>query len=213
MQYDLKKLKAIHDKKPITECIKLVKKFNDEMIQRGEELVSLLWYLEKTKRYQEYDGYKNLDFKVFVWEACHIPYNRYRELAYAYNWFPVESRELGPQVIQSIRSKVGVSKIPKVLSEVKAAVAKITKPEKRREAIDQVIKKHTPPSKTKSDVDTKAYYWRDRCMKAESKAKSLEGENRTLREQLKRLKETVVRLTREIDIDDPGTPEQPQMNA
>lgn len=130
MQYDLKKMKAEYDKKPITECVGLVKKFNDEMIQRGEQLVGLLWYLEKTKRYKEYDGYKKLDFKVFVWEACHITYNRYRELAYAYNWFPVEAKELGPHTIQMIRDRVGVTNMPKVLSEIKSAVSDVKNPER-----------------------------------------------------------------------------------
>lgn len=161
MQYDLTEMKKRYGNLTAEEAVELVKKLNDDMISRGEELVGLLWYLEKSGLYKQYNGYKKLPFKVFVWEACHIPYNRYRELAYAYNWFPVEAREIGPTVIQTVRNKVGVVKIPMVLGEIKKAIVNIKDPGKRREAMFNVIAKHIPASKkrVKASEDTKAY-WR-----------------------------------------------------
>jgi hypothetical protein len=212
MQYDLKKMKAEYDKKPITECVGLVKKFNDEMIQRGEQLVGLLWYLEKTKRYKEYDGYKKLDFKVFVWEACHITYNRYRELAYAYNWFPVEAKELGPHTIQMIRDRVGVTNMPKVLSEIKSAVSDVKNPEKKREVIGKVVDKHSPP-KTKAKGNDNKAYWKAKFEAKEKECIGLKKEIKAYVEQIKRLKETVTRLTAEIDFDEPEKIPSIQLNA
>lgn len=185
MQYDLKQLEKQYKEKPIQDCVELAKQWNEEIVKRGEELVGLLWYLEKSKRYHEWDGYKKLPFKVFVWEVCHIPYNRYRELAYAYNWYPVEARELGPTTIQTIRNKVGVVKMPQVLSEIKATAAKIKNPEKKREAISQVIEKHAPKPKPKTSPmeDSKAY-WKKKYDDLMVKYKALEKENDELRERL-----------------------------
>jgi len=189
MKYDLKKFTRKYKNKSITECVELAKSYNEEMIQRGEQLVGLLWYLEKTKRFKEYEGYEKLGFKDFVWEICHIPYNRYRELAYAYNWYPQESRELGPQTIQTIRSRVGVMKIPKVLAEIKKAVEKVNDPLKRREAVNNIIEKHSPP-KPKSRTapeDTKAY-WKAKYEKLYADYMALLKENKELHEQLERQK-------------------------
>jgi len=185
MQFKIEELKKRYDKKSVGQCVAEAKSLNEKMIQRGEELVSLLWYLEKTKRFREYKGYEKIAFNVFVFEVCHIPYNRYRQLAYAYNWYPVESREYGPQTIQRIRSKVGVVKIPKVLGEIKKKVSKITAPEKKREAIEQVIKKYAPPKKTIPSTDTKAY-WKSKYEELLEKYKFLEKENDEMRKQLAR---------------------------
>jgi len=165
MQYDLKQFEQEYGQKSDNECVELMKQFYSDMTERGEKLVGLLWYFEKSKRYKKFDGYKNASFKDFVWEVAKIPYNRYRELAYAYNWFPEESRELGPHVIQSVRSKVGVVKIPQVLKEIKTKVDQLKDPAKKREAVLQIVEKYTPKRTAVKGVleetgaDTKAY-WR-----------------------------------------------------
>ena len=194
MQYDIKVLEKKYKHKSIDECIKLAKKYNEEMIQRGEKLIGLLWYLQKTKRYQEIKAYKNLSFEDFVWEACHITYHRYRQLAYAYNWYPVEAREYGPHTIQTIRSKVGVVKIPQVLSEIKAAVQKVKDdPHKKRQAIDTVINKYTPPKKIVPDTDTKSY-WKTKYEKLWDQHQVLLKENNALKQQIDRQKAPISAL-------------------
>jgi hypothetical protein len=188
VKYDLASLKKEYDGKKIDECVTLAKTFNSDMIERGEKLIGVLWYLEKTKRFREYDGYQKLSFGVFVDEVCNIPYNRYRQLAFAYNWYPVESREYGPQTIQTIRQAVGVAKVPKVLSEIKAKLTDVKVLEKKREVINNVIKKHTPPSKTVSQsVDTKSY-WKGKYDDLWKKYKLLEKECDELRAQVERQK-------------------------
>ena len=189
MQYDMKKLEKEYKEKSVEECVVLAKKFNEEMVQRGEQLIGLLWYLEKSKRYQEFEGYKQIGFGVFVYETCHITYNRYRELVYAYNWYPKESRELGPQTIQAIRSKVGVTKIPKVLKEIKATAARTKDPLKKRAAINAVIEKHTVsnPKRAKTIEDTKGY-WKRKYDALFEKTRMLEKENQELRAQIERQK-------------------------
>jgi len=188
MQYDLKKLNKQYKQKPITECIDLAKKWNEELIQSGEKLVGLLWYLEKSKKFREYDGYDKLSFRDFVWEVVHISYNRYRELAYAYNWYPQESRELGPQTIQAIRSKVGVTKIPQVLSEIKAAVAELKEPAKIRQTITGILDKHSPPKPKKKGGENTAAHWRHKYEKLYADYQSLLAENKELHAQIERQK-------------------------
>jgi len=199
MQFKIEELKKQYDGKSIVECVTEAKTLNEGMIKQGEELVGLLWYLEKTKRFHDYEGYAKIAFKVFVFEICHIPYNRYRQLAYAYNWYPVESREYGPQTIQAIRSSVGVVKIPKVLGEIKKKVSNITAPDKRREAIAEVIKKYTPPKKVVPATDTKSY-WKRKYEELFDKYKLLEKENGEMREQLSRQRVPLENLQKVRDI-------------
>jgi len=186
MKAKLEALKKVYDKKKVHECVKIAKSFNDEMIEKGEQLVRLLWYLEKTNRYKEYDGYEKIGFSVFVDEVCAIAYNRYRQLIYAYNWYPQESKEFGPQVIQSIRSKVGVAALPKVLKEIKQKTAKIDDPLKKREIVYETIKKYEPKRVKKDESgDTKAY-WRNKHNELLEKYRLLEKETNELRAQLAR---------------------------
>jgi hypothetical protein len=188
-KYDLTSLKKEYDGKGIDECVTLAKKFNEDMIQRGEQLIGILFYLERTKRFREYDGYQKLSFGVFVDEVCNIKYNRYRQLAYAYNWYPAESREYGPHTIQTIRQAVGVVKVPKVLGEIKTKLNTVKTPDKKREVITEVIRKHTPPQakKVAQSVDTKSY-WKAKYDDLWKKYKMLEKECDELRAQVERQK-------------------------
>jgi hypothetical protein len=200
MQYDLKAMKKEYDSKPIKKCIDLAIKWNQEMIKKGEELVNLLWYLEKTKRFKEIPGYEKMEFSTFVNEICHIPYNRYRELAFAYNWYPEESKVLGPQTIQTIRNKVGVRRIPQVLKEIKLKTDKVEsdtyKPgvaaKKKREAITNVLEKYKPKTKPKTVEDTKGYWKKkhddllDRYDDLLDRYKALEKELKSANERLEK---------------------------
>ena len=186
MQYDLKTLKLKHDKQPVTECVDIIKRLKGEMDRRGEELVGLLWYLEKTKRWQEHEGYKKLSFNVFVSEVCAMTYNQYRQLAYAYNWYPEEAREFGPKVVQAVRSRVGVLKMPKVLGEIKQKASAISDPLKKREAIYQVIERHSPKTEPKDNKEVED--WERKYNNLLVRYKALEKENEKLREQLERQK-------------------------
>lgn len=187
MQYDLKELEKQYGGKTDEQNVETMKELFAQMNKRGEQLVGLLWYYEKTKRYQNISGYKGVAFKVFVWEHTHIPYHRYRELAYAYNWYPQEARDLGPQTIQAIRERVGTTKIPKVLGEIKATVEKIKDPEKKRAAMYKVIDKHAPKREKKvlpnGGPDTKAY-WKQKYDELWKKYKAIERENEELRGRL-----------------------------
>jgi len=214
MQYEIEDLKKQFDKEAIVAFVVAVKKLNTEMLERGEELIKRLWYLEKTKRFKEHVGYRKAMFKDFIWEVCHIPYNRYRELAWAYNWFPEESKRLGPHVIQTIRGKVGVLGVPKVIGQIDAAIGKLKDHSKEREVVNSVIDRlASKVVKKNPDVDTKAY-WRQKFTAEHKLNLAKDNEIHALREQVAKLKETVIRLTKEIDVDEPErVPDRPQMSA
>jgi len=150
------------------------------------QVMSDLHYLEKTNRYREYGGYQKQEFKVFLWEVCHIPYNRYRELWSAFQFFPKESEMFGPHVVQTVKQAVGAGKTPKVLKEIKGEYDRIKKIP-TRQFINQTIEKYAPPQKGKDTDDTKAY-WRDRALSFEKKWKAAEKELADLRVQLERNK-------------------------
>lgn len=214
MQYELKEMEKQYGKEPIKDFVESVKKLNTEMLERGEELIRRLFYLEKSKRYKEYDGYKKAVFRDFIWEVCHIPYNRYRELAWAYNWYPAESKRLGPHVIQTIRGKVGATEVPKVIAQVEKAIDKLKDTTKEREVVNGVLEKLSQRVPKKApEMDTKAY-WKSK-FDAEHKIRlQLDKENQALRDQIAKLKQTVIRLTSEIDADEPERiPERPQVTA
>ena len=191
MQYDLKELKKTYDPKPINDLVNQVKQINGEMVERGESLIKMLFYLEKTNRYQEFDGYKKLSFDAFLWEVCHIPMNRYRMLSWAYNWYPEESRQLGPHVVQTVRERVGVTQTPKVLAEIQTAIGKGKDKAKEREAINKILDRVAPPKKAKTDgVDSKGY-WKAKYYDLEKRYKALVEENKALSAQLERQKGSV----------------------
>jgi hypothetical protein len=188
MKDQLKELKKKYDGKSVAVCVKTAKNFNQKLIENGRELVLLLWYLEKTKRYKEYKGYEKMPFDVFISEVCLVPYNRYRQMAYAYNWFPEESKKYGPQTIQRIRQKVdSVSKIPKVLAEINKGVEKAKDPLQKRQVIHNAIEKYSAPPKKSTSSDTKAY-WRSEAKRWEKVAGERWEEIRKLNHEINELK-------------------------
>jgi len=144
-----------------------------------------LWYLEKSRRYQEYDGYKQIPFKSFVWEVCHIPYNRYKSLLLAYNWFPKESEMLGPHVVQAVKAKVGMQNLPKVLKEITKEVGNLSNTGNQREKIYQVIARHTPAKKEISNTETKTY-WKNEALALRVENKELIARVKELEAQIER---------------------------
>jgi hypothetical protein len=188
MKEKLDKLKKQYDGKSVSQCVKIAKNLNTKMIEQGEKLVDLLWYLEKTKRFKEFAGYEKMAFADFISEVCLIPYNRYKQIAWAYNWYSKESREYGPQTIQKIREAVGVTKVPAVLKEIKTKLntAKPKAVVKKREIVSDIIKSHTP-KKVTNQTDTKAY-WKKEAHRWERIAKNHVDEIRELTKEINELK-------------------------
>lgn len=157
-----------------------------QMNNNAKQVMNDLHYLESTKRYKEHDGYQKQEFKVFLWEVCHIPYNRYRELWSAFQFFPEESEIFGPHVVQTVKEAVGANKTPKVLKEIKGEYDRIKKIP-TRQFINKTIEKHAPPKKEKDTGDTKIY-WRNCALSFEKKWKAAEKKVVELRLQLEKNK-------------------------
>lgn len=195
---DMKELEKEYGNKTVEECVNLAKSFHANMVEQSEKLVGVLLYLERTKKYKRFNGYAKHDFKTFLSEVCMIPYNRYRQIVWAFNWYPEEARQWGPQTIQTIRERVGVVKARNVIEEVKATLADKEremakkakpKPVDRREIIHSALNKHAPkvvaPAEGKSgeNADTKAYWRRkyyDLMDKYNAQSKELAEANRQI---------------------------------
>ena len=157
-----------------------------KMNSNAKQVMNDLHYLETTKRYKEYNGYQKQEFKVFLWEVCHIPYNRYRELWSAFQFFPKESNLFGPHVVQTVKQAVGATQTPTVLKEIKAEYTR-TKKIPTRKFISQTIEKYAPPKKDNNTGDTKAY-WRNRALMFEKKLSEARKEIIQLKAQLEKNK-------------------------
>jgi len=166
--------------------VKRIIKSYKGMNNNAKQAMNDLYYLESTKRYKEYDGYKKQEFKVFLWEVCHIPYNRYRELWSAFQFFPKESEIFGPHVVQKVKQAVGATKTPTVLKQIKVEYDRIKKIPGRK-VINHIIEKHSPPKKETDPGDTKIY-WRNQSHSFEKKWKAAEKTIVELRLQLNRNK-------------------------
>jgi len=200
-KFDLKRLKNLYGPKSIDECIGLAKDFNAKTMEHNELLVELLWYLHKTNRFKDYNGYDKHDFSVFIYETFNISYSRYLELKWALHWYPQDSRDLGVHTITEIKNKTkSTVKIPRVIKEIKSELKKIKDPGKKRAVISGVIEKHTPPPvKTADTTDTKAY-WKRKYDELWKKYKLVEKENQELRDQVTRLKVTGERYVKVREI-------------
>lgn len=188
---DLKKMEKLYGNKTIEECVKAAKDMYSDILDSSQKLMYLLRYLKKTKRWKEYDGYDQIDFKVFVYEVCCIPYNRFLQISWAYKWYPDASKKYGPHVIQTIKEATGASKVPTVIEELNKKVSKVKDPEKKRVLIYSIIDNHRVvyPKKTTSG-DTKTY-WRNKYNDLWKKYQVLQKENDELREQLAKQRPSV----------------------
>ncbi len=191
MNFDMKELEKKYGKEKIGDFIKKIRAINDEMLTRGRELVERLYYLEKTNLFKKYPGYEKQRFQDFLWETCHIPYNRYFELRYAYHWFPNEAEKYGPHTIQTIKGRVGVVKLPQVLKKIDQEMkASKTKPE--REIINRVIEKYAPIKEPKLTADNKTY-WKTKATDLERKNSTLQNRVTALQKENEKLKEQLER--------------------
>lgn len=191
----------------ITVIVKRIINGYKKMNNNAKQVMNDLHYLETTKRYKEYSGYQKQEFKVFLWEVCHIPYNRYRELWSAFQFFPKESKLFGPHVVQTVKQAVGATKTPTVLKEIKAEFTRTNKIPTRK-FINQTIEKHAPPKKEKDTGDTKAY-WRNRALSLEKKLSEARKEIAQLKAQLEKNKPFVEAYLALQPIFEQG----PQLNA
>jgi len=167
MQYDITKWRERYNAESIQAIIKKVKALDKNIIATGKELIWLLWGLERTKRWKEYQGYKQLAFKIFLDEICWIKYYRYNELRYAYQWFPLEAEKYGPHTIQAIKERVGVAKLPKVLAKLTTLVPSV-QTGKQREELNKYINAIAPKKQRQDGADTKAY-WRQQAEEYKTK--------------------------------------------
>jgi len=192
MAYNIKEWTKIYGPKTIETIVEQVKALDKQIVEKGKELIELLWGLERTKRWKEYPGYKDLEFKVFLDEICWIKYNRYNELRYAYQWFPEEVQRYGPHIIQAIKQRVGVVNLPRVLKKLNTMFPQV-ETGKQREKLNMYIDTIAPKKKSRTGGDTKAY-WRQQAQ--EYKAR-LEDALVELRKKNQRIAELQAQVNRQ----------------
>ena len=112
-----------------------------------------LWELEQRNRYMEYEGFKRLTFKDFLWENFHVSYNHYRDVAWAWNWYPQYCVEYGSIVVIKVREKVGAAHVKEVFERIEKKVKKLKTPVARRFNTWKIIDEYRTKEKKKKGND------------------------------------------------------------
>jgi len=187
------KLKKKYDEKKINDIEGDVEHFKKHHVSAQKAMVEVLHYLEVTERYKENPSYKASPFDVYINDRFCIRKTTYMDMRIAFHNFREESLKYGPGLVSSIKKKCGAENMRTVLDEIKTADSKTKKPISRKKIQDVMDKyrkepvvKQTPVIET---VDWKAKYETEKAARI-----ATEKELETAKEQIARLKATVLRL-------------------
>lgn len=128
-----------YDGKSISEIEHLAKDASSASLDKHKEFISILFYLQDSKRFRENKAYKDSTFQRYVLDMYGMTMNSYNTYRFAYFSFPDEVERLGVGVVKKIRAKCGTETVAKVVDEIDSN-KKLT-PEK----IDTIIEKYAKP--------------------------------------------------------------------
>lgn len=108
-----------------------------------EKFISILFYLQHTKRFREAPGYTKRSFSEYIKNTYGMSVQTYEKYRFAYFQYPVESREFGPGMIMKAAARCGRESVGKVLKELKNTSLSIKKVDPK--TIDKAIEKYAKP--------------------------------------------------------------------
>lgn len=128
-----------YDGKSIGEIEHLAKDASSASLDKHKEFISILFYLQDSKRFRENKAYKESTFQRYILDMYGMTMNSYNTYRFAYFYFPDEVERLGVGVVKKIRAKCGTETVARVVDEIDSN-KKLT-PEK----IDTIIEKYAKP--------------------------------------------------------------------
>ena len=188
----LKTLKAKYDGQPLSTIETDISKFKKELYTSQKSMVDALWYIEKLERHKEDPAYRKSSFSTYLEDRFSMKLGTYFGLRRAYHNFEAEAVKYGPGLIQSIGEKCGSERVRAVLSEINLKDSKLKKPITRTQM--QVIIDRNLKAKTKAEDPKPEPDWRAK-FEAEHRLRMVaQSDLKEAREQIRRLRDTVLRL-------------------
>lgn len=180
--------------KKINEIEKEVTASNELSLEARKTAIFALRYLEITGRYKENPTYKKSSFADYLMGYYAMRENTYRESFRAFDKFEDETVKYGVGLISKIFRACGAKKERKVIDEIKKTDLALKNPIQRSK-IKTIIAKYakpTPPAKP----GYKALYVAERRKHEVTQQRYKETliELKEAREQIKKLKATVLKL-------------------
>ena len=180
----MKKVESTYKKLSIKQLEDKGHNFKATATNARKDLIELLAYIQINKRWRENPMHKESTFWAYLLDVFNIRQGTFRRERTAFINYPEETKKYGVGVIARIQQECHVTKVPKVLKEIKAKEVELKKPIKR-DQIDTIIQKYTPPKPQKAEAFP-APYWKDRALKAEAEVSELKKQVVDLKSQLER---------------------------
>jgi len=151
------------EKKSIEQIETIAESALKESVENRVKFISVLYFLERTKRFRENKQFKNETFKNYITIKYLLPYERYYQERLAYVKTPKEVETYGIGNVVKVNKQCSPLEAPKVFEELNRKVKEKQKKQKVTDSqpvvlaqpeIDAVIKKHARP---KIEIPQKVY--------------------------------------------------------
>ena len=186
----LEKMKKKYDGKPLKEVEKSLLSFKQNAYESQKKMIDGLWYMEQLERHKEDPAYKKSPFKVYVEDRFAMKPGTYDGLKKVFRNYGEAALKYGPGLIQSIEKNCTNTK--DVLSQINAKATKLKTPITRPQIqtiVNENLKPKAPEPEIKREPDWRAKYNSEHKLRM-----AFESDLKEAREQIQRLKDTVLRL-------------------
>ena len=136
------------DKLTIAQIENNLNTIKKDVVGRNAQFYQTLEYLETTKRFKENTVYKESTFEKYIGDMFMLRMTTYLNARTAYLKHATPTRDLGPNLVISVRKKCGVMEAEKVFAEIKKKKS-AKKGVFTRDNIQEIINKHAKPVKEK----------------------------------------------------------------
>ena len=179
----MEKLKENYGKLTIKQLEERALKLQHSIVEEKGRFIEILAYIELTRLWRKNPLHSKSSFAVYLADIYNLRIGTYRREKTAFLNFPDEAKKYGVGVVARIQKDCGAVNTKIVLKELDEKVVALKTPIKR-EQIETIILKHTPPKTEKSTLP-KAY-WEERAMKAEKELQASRARIKELEAQLER---------------------------
>lgn len=189
-RFDINRLKAKFDPMPIQDIEAVVEMHSQAMAKAQFDMVSDLFYLERTARFKENPQYAKASFDTYLKDRFDMTVSKYRNWRKALDLYydVVEDVGIGP-VVEGIRKSEKITR--QVIDEYREAAPKLDTLRKKKVLFDQTTKKRFPKEGNAS-IRVCA-----NCLHLEKENMALKKELAEARCQIEKLKRTVATLSGE----------------
>ena len=182
-------LKKMYDGKKIGEIEAEARKNHGLSTEAQGRMIEALSYLRMSGRHKENPKHKNSSFWSYLMDQFNMREKTFREMERAFTYFPEETKLYSVGMVAKVRRNCGAKKEKAVFAEIAKAQGKLKTPIKR-EKIKAIIQANSPVEKKKDPVID----WRGRYVAEVEAHSETKNQLSAAREQIEKLKKTVLEL-------------------